>query len=200
MWSASSSTVTSMSASVQARRSIRSIRRPGVATRTSASRTGRSACDRHAAVDGREVTPSGGRAGPARRRPAWPVRGSAPGPGRAGLSDAGPRWPASRVSSGRPKASVLPDPVWARPSMSRPASASGSARAWIANGSRMSLAARARTSRESRPSEAKVAAGGGGAAAAASRGRLEFGTRLDARLLRGPGAPFRPAPYWPAIR
>ena len=31
---------------------------------------------------------------------------------------------AMRVSIGRPKASVLPDPVWARPSTSRPASAS----------------------------------------------------------------------------
>ena len=50
---------------------------------------------------------------------------------------------ASRASRGRPKASVLPDPVWARPSTSRPASASGRARAWIANGALMSRAASA---------------------------------------------------------
>jgi len=33
--------------------------------------------------------------------------------------------PASRVTSGSEKPSVLPDPVWARPRMSRPARASG---------------------------------------------------------------------------
>ena len=46
---------------------------------------------------------------------------------------------ASRVSRGRPNASVLPDPVWARPSTSLPASASGSARRWMANGASISL-------------------------------------------------------------
>ena len=40
----------------------------------------------------------------------------------------------SRASIGRPKARVLPEPVSARPSMSRPASASGRVRAWIGNG------------------------------------------------------------------
>ena len=39
--------------------------------------------------------------------------------------------PASRASIGRPKARVLPEPVWARPSTSRPASASGRVRAWM---------------------------------------------------------------------
>src|SRR3954471_16900016 len=59
----------------------------------------------------------------------------------------------------------------------------------------MSLAARAWTSRESRPSEAKVAAGGGGAAAAASRAT----SSSERGLTRGCcGA--RGAPYWLADR
>ena len=34
----------------------------------------------------------------------------------------------------RPKASVLPEPVWPRPNMSRPAIASGSVAVWMGNG------------------------------------------------------------------
>jgi hypothetical protein len=40
----------------------------------------------------------------------------------------------SRCSSGRPKAAVLPVPVWAPPSRSWPASASGIAWIWIGVG------------------------------------------------------------------
>ena len=58
-----------------------------------------------------------------RPRGAWPT------------APPGPPDPASRVSMGSPNASVLPEPVCARPSTSRPSIASGSARAWIANGS-----------------------------------------------------------------
>ena len=51
----------------------------------------------------------------------------------------------SRAISGRPNASVLPAPVAARPSRSRPASTSGMIAAWIGNGSVMP-AGRARRS------------------------------------------------------
>ena len=49
----------------------------------------------------------------------------------------GPAWLRAvvrRASMGRPNASVLPEPVCARPRTSRPASASGTAAAWIGNG------------------------------------------------------------------
>ncbi len=89
-----------------------------------------------------------------RRPPGRPVPWSAPAPGRAGrrggAGGAGRRQPAGRPAwsaPGRPKASVLPEPVWALPSTSRPVSASGSARAWIANGASIPCAARAATSR-----------------------------------------------------
>ena len=60
--------------------------------------------------------------------------------GRAGSPSA------SRASTGRPKASVLPEPVWPRPSTSRPASASGMVAVWIANGVVMPSRRSARTS------------------------------------------------------
>ena len=94
-----------------------------------------------------------------RTRPRGAFSRRGPARRRAGSAAAGRRRASCRSRSGP------------RPSTSRPASASGSARAWIANGSRMSPAASARTSRGSRPSSAKVAAAGGGAAAAASRAR-----------------------------
>ena len=65
-----------------------------------------------------------------RRRPAWRARasGSARPPGRpAGRSR-------SAASSGRPNAAVLPVPVWATPTMSRPLSSAGTAWDWMADG------------------------------------------------------------------
>src|SRR5689334_17743950 len=46
------------------------------------------------------------------------------------------------LTSGTPKAMVLPDPVGARPQMSRPARASGMVAAWIGKGASMPRAAR----------------------------------------------------------
>src|SRR5699024_10184044 len=47
------------------------------------------------------------------------------------------RRPVNRASTGRPNASVLPDPVRARPSTSRPAIASGRTAAWTPVGATM---------------------------------------------------------------
>ena len=48
----------------------------------------------------------------------------------------------NRATSGRPKASVLPDPVGARPATSRPARASGMTADWMGNGSVIAAASR----------------------------------------------------------
>ena len=66
------------------------------------------------------------------RRPGSPAHASARARGRA----AERRRPASviRASIGTPKASVLPDPVRARPQTSRPSIATGMAAVWIMNG------------------------------------------------------------------
>ena len=61
-----------------------------------------------------------------------------------------------RWSIGRPKASVLPDPVWALPHTSRPASASSMVACWMGNGSLMPWAARASTNSATRPRSANV--------------------------------------------
>ena len=100
-----------------------------------------------------------------------------------------PAWLASRASSGRPKARVLPDPVCARPSTSRPASASGRARAWMAKGALMPCSASAATRGPGRPSSAKVAAAGAGALSAAVRAR----SSSDTTGVRGGGGPLRAA-------
>ena len=65
--------------------------------------------------------PGRARAARARRTPAWPARGSGPARGRAGDAGGLGSPSASRDSIGRPKASVLPEPVWPRPRMSLPA-------------------------------------------------------------------------------
>ncbi|MFC5041336.1 hypothetical protein [Ornithinimicrobium kibberense] len=49
----------------------------------------------------------------------------------------------------------MPDPVWPRPSRSRPASASGMVAVWMGNGWVMPVRARASTSLGSRPRAAK---------------------------------------------
>jgi hypothetical protein len=67
---------------------------------------------------------------------------------------------ASRATSGRLKASVLPEPVRPRPSTSRPARVSGSVATWIGNGAVMPLAASTSTSGAGTPRSAKVASVG----------------------------------------
>ena len=95
-----------------------------------------------AAVDGVRPARRGPRpAAPARRAPAGP----APGSGTSTMADgpAGLRPCARRSRTGRPKASVLPEPVLALPQTSRPARASGIVRAWIGKGLVMPRAASA---------------------------------------------------------
>ena len=137
MWSASSSTSTSTRSRRTARSPIRSSSRPGVATSTSMPPASVRACRplRHAAEhDGRHGCPSRGRADGSSRRSGRRVRGSGRGSARAARSArrAGLRRSRSRI--GRAKAAVLPVPVWAMPSTSRPASAGGIACAWIGVG------------------------------------------------------------------
>ena len=84
--------------------------------------------DRQAAGDEQDARPRRhGRSASARRRPAWRARGSGRARGRAGGTASTLRW-ASRASIGRPNASVLPEPVWARPRTSRPATGVGDGR------------------------------------------------------------------------
>ena len=63
------------------------------------------------------------------------------------------------ATSGIPKASVLPEPVGARPQTSRPARASVMVAAWMAKGWVMPRASRARQIRSGTPSRAKVLEG-----------------------------------------
>ena len=93
------------------------------------------------------------RSGSARRRPAWRARASARARARSGgrASTASVVWIA-----GRPKASVLPEPVLALPHTSRPARASSMVAAWTGNGSSMPCSARASTISALRPSSRNV--------------------------------------------
>ncbi len=155
MWSASSRTATSTSDRSAKPWRTRSSSRPGVATRMSAPRRSPSTC-----------LPNGAPPMTSRRssRRAW-ASGSRPSltciaSSRVGTSTrpSGRRgWalrPSSRASIGSPKASVLPEPVAARPRMWRPASASGMAAVWMANGAVMPREASAAISRGGRPRSA----------------------------------------------
>ena len=120
------------------------------------------AVHRRTAVDGGQLhADRPGRAAPGCRAPAGRARGSARGPDRAGRGGPCLTSAPMRASSGRPKARVLPEPVAALPSTSRPARASGSAEVWMANGWRMPRRSRAVTSGWGRPSWPKVGPGGG---------------------------------------
>src|SRR5450755_594889 len=106
----------------------------------------------------------------------------------------------SLVSRGRPKARVLPDPVWARPSTSRPASASGSARAWMANGASIPRWASALNRGPGMPSSRKVVSAGAGTLSAAvrawSRAERTTAGRAAGRLgLPWPAWPRRPGAF-----
>ena len=96
------------------------------------------------------------------------------------------RPPASRVSSGRPKDSVLPEPVRPRPRMSLPSSASGMVAAWIGNGVVTPFCASLRTIASGRPRSANVMVGassaGAGAASSPFSGRTAWsGMETDMR-------------------
>ena len=162
IWSASSSTLTSMSPSWQWPWPIRSARRPGQATTISVRSRSAVTCGR-CGVPPKTVVTVSPTARASGDRTAWTWAASS----RVGTSTR-PRGrhaivcpPASLATSGRAKASVLPDPVWARPSMSRPASASGSTAAWIGRGVVMPSSARTATRAAATPRAANVPPGAG---------------------------------------
>src|ERR1700733_10767435 len=96
------------------------------------------------------------------------------------------------------KPRVLPEPVRPRPRMSRPASASGSAAAWIGNGVVMPAPTRAVTIGAGTPRSAKVTSSGvisgisGIWATWAVLGLLERRRRLGPDLSAGPVLPADP--------
>ena len=127
-----------------------------------------------AAVHGEDALAGRGRR-PVRapRRPARRARGSARGRARADGREQ--RCSTMRDSIGTPNASVLPEPVRARPHTSRPASATGIAAAWILNGWAKPAAARPTSMRSGTPSSAKpVGASTGGRAAIRVSGAVRW--------------------------
>ena len=81
------------------------------------------------------------------------------------------RWASRRrATSGRPNASVLPEPVGARPQTSRPARTSGMTAAWIGNGSVIPAAAIALQMVGGRPRSANVSSRGRPVGARAGQG------------------------------
>ena len=186
MWSASSSTAISTASRTAALRVIRSMSRPGVATMTSTPLRSSEICGPIAAPP--NTTPTrrfSARATDSSSSATW--RASS----RVGTSTR-PRgcsaWRVefdrlSRVSIGSPNASVLPEPVWARPSTSRPASASATVRAWIGDGTVMPRVASMVTIDSGSPSSPNVVASTAPssttasksmAGAATGRGPLDF--------------------------
>ncbi|MPM87861.1 hypothetical protein SDC9_134961 [bioreactor metagenome] len=157
--SASSSTETRISDRSAAPWSIRSISRPGVATITSTPRDSARRCGSY------DMPPATSRD----RMPSARASGDSTSATCIASSRVGSRMIAcglrtlpsgstvsrSRVSSGRVKPSVLPDPVRPRPSTSLPAIASGMEACWIGNGSVMPFWARTATSSAGTPSWAK---------------------------------------------
>ncbi len=77
-----------------------------------------------------------------------------------------------RWMSGRPKASVLPEPVLALPQTSRPARASGMVSSWMGKGVLIPAVSSAATSSSQRPRSRKDAEGCSGRAGDAGRGLL----------------------------
>ena len=212
MWSASSMTAISTPESTRQRRSSRSIRRPGVATTMSTPRVSASICLPYGAPPKMQhsLRPSASPSG--RIASATCIASSRVGTSTRPRGAFDIRFDpdvASLASIGRPKAIVLPPPVWARPSTSRPARASGMARDWIANGASMPRLLSAKTSDLGRPSSAKVRSAGAASTIARSSSRSSseaadtFGARdwvdlLAPRFGRRPGAG-RPAAGRPAV-
>ncbi len=162
MWSASSSTLISTSPRWQWPCSIRSSRRPGQATTTSARSRRAATCGccetpPKIAVTLRPVAWASG------ARTAWTWLASS----RVGTSTS-PRGrhamvcpSASLAASGMENPSVFPDPVRPRPRMSRPARASGSVATWIGNGCVIPPLASAAASGAGTPREPNVTRGEG---------------------------------------
>ena len=153
--SASSIAVTSIPDRSQVRCLVWSVSRPGVATSRSIPRCSSAAWRLKDIPPTTEVTvrPSALAYGSTASTTCWASSrvGTSTSPrGRRGCA----RSPSSRVSSARPKARVLPEPVWPRPSRSRPASVSGSVAAWMGNGAVKPPAASARSTGAGRPSSA----------------------------------------------
>jgi len=83
---------------------------------------------------------------------------------------------------GRPKAAVLPVPVWATPVMSRPASSGGIAAAWMPVGVSKPSAATAASRSSGRPRSAKVGPAGVVAAGEAASSRTPAGASSRASV------------------
>ncbi|CAG6927969.1 hypothetical protein PICSAR104_03976 [Mycobacterium avium subsp. paratuberculosis] len=157
MWSASSITVTRTASRVIKRCRIRSSSRPGQATTMSTpafSAVTWRCCETppkivltrrpHAAANGSSVA-------------VICVASSRVGASTKPVGRAGRRFPVdSRPTSGIEKASVLPLPVFPRPSTSRPARVSGRVSAWMGNGLVIPRAVSASTIRAGTPRSAKV--------------------------------------------
>ena len=110
------------------------------------------------AVDGEDaLAGEGWRPARGPRRPARPARAWARAPARAAASVR--RWSMIRASIGTPNASVLPEPVRARPHTSRPSMATGIASVWILNGWANPAAARPSSMRAGTPSSANPVGG-----------------------------------------
>ncbi len=166
MWSASSSTVISTLSRSQWRCWMRSSRRPGQATMMSTPL-------RRAFTWGFWPTPPKmvvvrsprGLASGAMVASIWMassrVGARISARGRPGLRSR--RLAARRVSTGRAKARVLPEPVRPRPRTSRPSRESGSVAVWMGNGAVMPLRAMASHSSGGTPRAAKVVATSGSA-------------------------------------
>ncbi len=140
-------------------RSMRSIRRPGVATTMSTPLREASICF---FIEAPPYTASTRRFRTAPSHSSCSVTWLASS--RVGTSTRARgrelRGAASSWTIGKPKARVLPDPVFALPVMSRPVRASGIASSWMGNGASMSRRASsaARSSATPRPEKVPVVA------------------------------------------
>ena len=155
MWSASSSTRNLTVARLTSPRCMRSMRRPGVATRMSMPRASVAIWR---LIDWPPTTVailSGVALATGRRLSAIWFTSSRVGASTSAFTDFGAGRPGlsiSRCSIGRPKASVLPVPVWARPRMSWPARARGMDWVWMGVGCENPACASSRVRVGARPS------------------------------------------------
>ncbi len=161
IWSASSSTRYCAVFSITARRSVRSSRRPGVATRMSVPRA---RCLIWELIDCPPTTEETQIFVPftySRRLSAIWFTSSRVGARMRARTDFG--WgrsssPISRSTSGRPKAAVLPVPVCASPITSRPSRTTGMALSWIGVGLVMPSLISGRVTSAERPNAMKASA------------------------------------------
>ena len=211
MWSASLTTLISTSSRWQCPCSMRSASRPGQAT-TMSTRLRRAVTCGFCPIPPNMVVTVRSMEAASGARTAWTWLASS----RVGTSTR-PRGrqasvcpSASPATSGIAKPSVLPEPVRPRPRMSSPASASGSAAAWIGNGVRMPSPASEVTSGPGTPRSANVRAGPGLArsgrrlrACVSSMGSTVIQECLPdsgGRIFRGPPRPWKPARSWSEVR